>query len=101
MSRRGPSTAARRWSGEPVCRATRVIRKLEAGAEERLAGVLAWTFDDSAKVLGYTVVSRDSTKDGAYLRTMATGSTVTLLAGRGDFKGIALDRAAKQGAVLS
>src|SRR5207249_5095549 len=69
--------------------------------EERLGDVLAWAFDDSAKVLGYAVVSRDSTKDGAYLRTVASGATATLLAGRGNYKAIAFDSLAKQVAFLS
>ena len=51
---------------------TLVLRNLGTGAEERIADVLAFAFDDSAKVLGYTVVSRDSTKDGAFLRSMAS-----------------------------
>jgi dipeptidyl aminopeptidase/acylaminoacyl peptidase len=90
------AAGVRRSYGAPL-----VIRNLETGAEERLADVLAWAVDDSAKVLGYTVVSRDSTKDGAYLRSVLSGSTTTLLAGRGNYKGIAFDSAAKQVAFLS
>ena len=38
---------------------TLVLRNLGTGTEERIADVLTFAFDDSAKVLGYTVVSRD------------------------------------------
>ncbi len=69
-----------------------VLRNLASGAEERLADVLAFAFDDSAKTLAYTVVSRDSTKDGAYVRTLSNGATNAALTGRGDYRGVAFDR---------
>ena len=72
------------------------MRNLATGAEERLGDVLTYAFDDSAKVLAYTVVSRDSTKDGAFLRTMASGATAPLLTGRGDYKGLTFDRTGAQ-----
>jgi dienelactone hydrolase len=78
-----------------------VLRNLATGAEERLTDVLTFAFDDSAKVLAYTVVSRDSTKDGAFLRTMTGGATTTLAAGRGDYKAITFDRTGTQLAFLS
>lgn len=86
----------RRQFGSPL-----VLRNLATGAEERLSDVLAFAFDDSAKVLAYTVVSRDSTKDGAFLRTMMGGATTTLASGRGDYKAIAFDRTGAQLAFLS
>ena len=81
------AAGGRRQYGQPL-----VLRNMSTGAEERLADVLAYTFDDSAKVIAYTVVSRDSTKDGAYVRNLAAGTTTTLLSGRGDYKGLTLDR---------
>jgi dienelactone hydrolase len=87
---------ARRTYGTPL-----VLRNLLTGAEERMADVLSYAFDDSARVLGYTVVSRDSTRDGAFLRTLATGSTATLLAGRGNYKSLAFDSTGRQVAFLS
>ena len=57
------AAGGRRQFGSPL-----VLRNLATGAEERLSDVLTFAFDDSAKVLAYTVVSRDSTKDGAFLR---------------------------------
>ena len=78
-----------------------VLRNLATGAEERVADVLTYAFDDSAKIFAYTVVSRDSTRDGAYLRTLSSGATATLLGGRGDYKALALDRAGTQVTFLS
>ena len=94
--RGGRGGANRRQFGSPL-----VIRNLATGAEEHLADVLTYTFDDSARVLGYTVVSRDSTKDGAYLRTLSSGTTTTLLNGHGDYKGLTFDRAGRQLLFLS
>ena len=78
-----------------------VLRNLTTGADERIADVQAFFFDDSAKVLGYTVVSRTAGHDGAYLRNLATGATTTLLTGTGDYKGLVLDKASSQAAFLS
>ncbi|HSA56555.1 MAG TPA: prolyl oligopeptidase family serine peptidase, partial [Gemmatimonadaceae bacterium] len=70
---------------------------LDTGADERLADVLAYQFDDSAKVLAYTVASRaDSTKDGVYLRNLATGTTQTVLSGPGNYRAFNFDRAQQQ-----
>jgi dienelactone hydrolase len=90
------ATGPRRTYGSSL-----VLRNLATGAEERLNDVLAFTLDDSAKVIGYTVVSRDSTRDGAFLRSMSAGTTTTLLAGRGNYKSIAFDSTARQLAFLS
>lgn len=78
-----------------------VLRNMASGAEERLADVLDFAFDDSAKVLAYTVVSRDSSRDGAYVRNLATGTTVTVLAGQGDYNQVAVDGAGVQMAFVS
>jgi dipeptidyl aminopeptidase/acylaminoacyl peptidase len=87
----GAAPSGRRQFGAPL-----VLRNLATGAEERLSDVLAFAFDDSAKVFGYTVVSRDSTKDGAYLRNLSSNATTTLLTGRGDYKALAFDRTGGQ-----
>ena len=92
----GGAAGVRRQFGSPL-----VLRDLATGVEERLSDVVAFAFDDSARSLAYTVVSRDSTKDGAYLRNLSSGNTVTLLAGHGDYKAIAFDRAGAQLAFVS
>jgi hypothetical protein len=73
-----------------------VLRNLETGAEQKIDDVLAYTFDDSAKVLAYTVVSRDSTKDGAFIRNLSNGTTQALLTGRGNYRAFTFDRAQQQ-----
>ncbi|MGE3616639.1 MAG: hypothetical protein AB7L66_12280, partial [Gemmatimonadales bacterium] len=91
-----PAQRDRRSYGSPL-----VLRNLATGAEERLTDVLTFAFDDHAKVLVYTVASRDSTRDGAFVRTLATGNTATLLAGRGNYKGISVDSLGTQVAFYS
>jgi dipeptidyl aminopeptidase/acylaminoacyl peptidase len=87
---------ARRAFGNAI-----VLRNLETGAEERIADVLSYTFDDSAKVLAYSVASRDSTRDGMYLRNMSTGALKTLASGRGNYRDFTFDRAQQQFAFTS
>jgi dienelactone hydrolase len=80
---------------------TMVLRNVASASEERIADVLDFVFDDSAKILAYSVVSRASERDGAYVRNLATGQTATLLTGRGDYDQIAVDRAGAQVAFVS
>ncbi len=95
-ARDGRPAGPRRTYGSAV-----VLRNLDTGAEERLPDVLSYSFDDAATFLAYTVVSRDSTRDGAFIRSLASGVTATLAAGRGNYKALALDSAARQVAFLS
>jgi dipeptidyl aminopeptidase/acylaminoacyl peptidase len=95
-ARGGAAGANRRRYGSAL-----VLRNLASGAEERLSDVLTYAFDDSGKVLAYTVVSHDSTKDGAYVRTLATGTTATLLSGRGDYNDLTVDRNGTEVAFLA
>ena len=88
--------AVRRTFGTPL-----VVRNLETGAEERLADVTQYVFDDSAKVLAYTVTSHDSTRDGVYLRDLGAGTTRTVLAGPGNYRAFTFDRAQQQFAFTS
>jgi dipeptidyl aminopeptidase/acylaminoacyl peptidase len=94
--RGGAGGGARRSYGSPL-----VLRNLATGAEEPMADVLAYAFDDSAKTFAYTVVSRDSTKDGAFARHLATARSASLLTGRGDYKAMTFDRAGSQLVFLS
>ena len=94
--RRSTRCGRRRERGRRQYGTAIVLRNLDTGAEERLDDVLAYTFDDSAKVLAYTVVSRDSTKDGAFSATWPTGTTQTLLAGRGNYRAFTFDHNQQQ-----
>ncbi len=95
-ARAARGTGPRRTYGSSL-----VIRTLATGAEERLPDVLSYSFDDAGTVLAYTVVSRDSTRDGAFVRSMPSGVTTTLAAGRGNYKALALDSLGRQVAFLT
>lgn len=90
------SPGRRRTFGAPL-----LLRNLATGIAERFNDVLSFALDDSARALAYTVVSRDSTRDGAYFRSLRNGGTITLASGRGNYKGIALDRSATQVAFVT
>ena len=76
--------------------ATLVIRDLSDGSEARVADVTSYVVDDSGRYVAYTVSSRTPQSDGVYLRTLATQQTATVMAGEGDYKQLALDRAGTQ-----
>jgi dipeptidyl aminopeptidase/acylaminoacyl peptidase len=80
---------------------TLVIRDLRTGQETRIEEVSAFAMDDSAKWLAYTVTSRDAEQDGAYLRSLATGTVTPLLSGSGAYAALTFDRAGRQLAFLS
>lgn len=92
----GPQVAARPATSRRRFGSALVLRNMTTGAEEKLADVLDYAFDDSAKVFIYTVVSRTPDKDGAYVRNLVNGATTALLTGRGDYNQVAVDRAASQ-----
>lgn len=88
----GANGVNRRSLGNPI-----TLRNLDTGAEERLADVVAYQFDDSAKVLAYTVGSRsDSTQDGVYLRDLVSGTTRTVMSGPGNYRALTFDRTQQQ-----
>ncbi|HEX2189535.1 MAG TPA: prolyl oligopeptidase family serine peptidase [Longimicrobiaceae bacterium] len=80
---------------------TLVLRDLQTGAEQRVAEVTAYAFDEAGRWLGYTVSSRDGAGDGAFVRSLADGRTHALLAGAGSYKGLVFDRAGTQAAFVS
>jgi dipeptidyl aminopeptidase/acylaminoacyl peptidase len=84
--------ATRRTYGNPI-----MLRNMDTGADEVIADVTAYQFDDSAKVLAYTVASRsDSTKDGVYIRNLSTGATQSILTGPGNYRSFTFDEAQQQ-----
>jgi dipeptidyl aminopeptidase/acylaminoacyl peptidase len=84
--------ATRRTYGNPI-----MLRNLDTGADEVIPDVSAYQFDDSAKVLAYTVASRsDSTNDGVYIRNLATGTTQAVLTGPGNYRSFTFDRSQTQ-----
>ena len=88
----GAAAGTRRTYGNPI-----TLRNLDSGTDEVIADVVAYQFDDSAKVLAYTVASRaDSTKDGVYLRNLTTGTTQGVLTGPGNYRALSFDRTQQQ-----
>lgn len=87
---------ARRAYGNTV-----VLRELATGAEVRLAGVTSYAFDENETRFAYTVTSRDSVGNGAFVRHLGTGAVTTLLAGAASHRGITFDRAGGQVVFLS
>ncbi len=80
---------------------TLVLRELANGTETKIEDVSAYTMDDAEKWLAYTTSSPDSTKPGAFVRQLATGTTTTLLAGKGNYRSLVLDRKGTQVAFVS
>ncbi len=80
---------------------TLVLRDLATGTETRVEGVTEFAFDDNEQWLGYTVASRDSASDGAYVRSLASGTVTTLLGGRAIYRSLAFDRKGTQAVFLS
>ena len=91
-----PAPGGRRAFGSAL-----VLRNMDTGTEERMADILAANFDDSAKVLVYTVASRDTTRDGIFIRDLNTGTVKTVLTGKGNYRGFTFDRTQQQFAFTS
>ncbi|MCC6242605.1 MAG: hypothetical protein IT353_07170, partial [Gemmatimonadaceae bacterium] len=87
---------ARRETGN-----TLVLRELASGTEVRVEGVTEFAFDENEQWLGYTVSSRDSSSDGAYVRALSTGTVTTLLGGKATYRSLAFDRKGTQAVFVS
>jgi len=107
--RQPTDTAARRPTTDSTARRARpreygaplVIRNVESGAEESVADVSSYAIDPTGTYVAYTVTSRTATRDGAFLRTIASGADLALLQGTGNYKAITFDRDGKQVAFVS
>lgn len=75
---------------------TLVLRELASGTETRIEGVTEFAFDENEQWLGYTVSSKDSASDGAYLRALSSGAVTTLLTGKAAYRSLAFDRKGTQ-----
>jgi hypothetical protein len=87
----GGAPRARRSYGSTI-----VLRNLDTNADERLTDVSDYEWDDSTRILVYTVASRDSTKDGIYVRDLASGTTKTILSGPGNYRSFSFDDSQQQ-----
>jgi dienelactone hydrolase len=80
---------------------TLVLRALATGAEERIENVTLYTIDENERWLAYAVSSRDGSADGVYVRALsatAAAPAVTLAKGKGNYRGLTLDRKGTQAA---
>ncbi len=75
---------------------TVVLRNLATGAETRIDSVTTYAFDDSAKWLGYVVSTRGGEGDGVFVRVPGKDTSIALMAGKGDYRDFAFDRAGSQ-----
>jgi dienelactone hydrolase len=86
----------RREEGTPL-----VLRNLGTGEEHRVEDVTWYGFTRDGERLVFTRSNRAGDADGAYAMDTRTGAVRTLLAGKGEYKQVALDDAGRQVAFLS
>ncbi|MGZ8493414.1 MAG: prolyl oligopeptidase family serine peptidase [Gemmatirosa sp.] len=83
---------------------TLVLRSLANGAEVRIEDVTSYAFADSGRWLAYVTSSRTPERDGAWARPLGpqgAGAEVSLLSGRGNYRGLTFDRSGRQLAFVS
>ncbi len=78
-----------------------VIRDLASRSQTTVAEVMEYAVAKDGSAIAYSVSSKTPANDGAFVRRIADGSTKTLLAGQGNYKGFAFDGKASQLAFIS
>ena len=78
-----------------------VIRDLGTGKETKIAEVVEYAWAKDGAWLAYGVSSKTPENDGAFARETASGKTVALLKGLGNYKGFAFDEKGGQLAFTS
>ena len=78
-----------------------VIRDLATGKDQTIREVSEYAVTRDGSAIAYAVSSKAPGGDGAFLRRTADGSTKTLIAGAGLYKGFAFDGKATQLAFVS
>ncbi|MDP6042144.1 MAG: prolyl oligopeptidase family serine peptidase, partial [Candidatus Latescibacteria bacterium] len=68
-----------------------VLRNLQTGNETRYGNVVSYAFTENGQWLIYAAANKDSTADGLYAIRTATGDSIALLTGPGDYKKITYD----------
>jgi dipeptidyl aminopeptidase/acylaminoacyl peptidase len=77
-----------------------LMRRLATGEQRYLAKVDTYAFDESGKLMAYTVRGQGRLGNGVYLMTLATGETRTLDAATADYAGLAWSSEGSHLAVL-
>jgi len=70
---------------------TLVLRNLETSTETQYANVVSYVFTENGDWLIFAAANKDSTADGLYAIRTATGDSIALLTGPGDYKKITYD----------
>ncbi len=78
-----------------------VLRQLQTGAAQTLEHVTAYRFSKNGAWLVYATASTDSTADGLFAVSTATGTVTPILTGPGDYSQLAIDEAGTQVAFLT
>ncbi len=73
-----------------------VIRELASGRETKVAEVVEYAWNKPGTRLAYGVSSKTPANDGAFLWEAATGKSLELLKGLGNYKGFAFDEKGSQ-----
>jgi dipeptidyl aminopeptidase/acylaminoacyl peptidase len=70
-----------------------VLRSLRDGSETEFKDVMTYSFTENGKYFFYTVSSKEKPEtDGIYLHRPGGGSSAPLLAGKGNYKGLAINK---------
>ena len=78
-----------------------MLRDLASATDTRIADVASYLFDDAEHWLAYTTSSSDSTRNGAFVRELATGAVTPLAVGKGNYRLLTLDKKGTQVAFVS
>ncbi len=78
-----------------------VVRQLASGESSTLHDVTEYAWSKDGSRLAYTTSSASGESDGAFVGQTENGSTVTLLSGKGFYKGITFDEPGTQVAFVS
>jgi len=93
---RGGAAGTRNEPGAPL-----MLRDVTTGQEVKIDDVTSYLFDEGERLLAYTTTSADTAKSGVHVRDNASGVVTTLLAGKGNYKSLAIDRKGTQVAFVS
>ena len=78
-----------------------IVRSLASGEQTAIAEVAEYAVAKDGSAIAYSVSSATADNEGAFVRTLADGSTRTLTKGAGDYKGFVFDGKITQVAFVS
>lgn len=78
-----------------------VLRTLASGEERRIEDVVWYDFSEDGTKLAYAASNKSGDADGVFVLDTRAGAVTTLLKGKGNYKGVSIDKAGRQVAFLS